>query len=86
MVRLSRCSTVYNDNINLHSEMAERLEEMRAEGMKTVSSEILEEVALDHDELYQKHRDIVVSIKSLSDVIEPSDPDLDELAKELGLE
>jgi hypothetical protein len=87
---LSRCSGIYRDNIHMQSSLSERLEDMRVQGMKTVSTELLEEMALDYEEMYNKHREIVNSVKSMgSDYNAPEnfedDPELHDLAKEYGL-
>jgi hypothetical protein len=64
--RLSRCSTVYNDNINIQIQMSDRLDEMRASGLTTITADILEEIALDYEEMYQKHRNMVNSVKAIA--------------------
>lgn len=81
---LQQCSTILNDNINVHTEMMERLEDMRVSGMKNITAEMLEEIALDNQEMYRKHEEIIDAASLFKDIIE-DDKDLEMLAKELGL-
>ena len=88
--RLSRCSTVYHDNINMQTALSERLEDMRVSGLKTVSEDLLSEMAVDYDEMYNKHRELVNSVEAISvDYEAPEtfddDPELRDLAREYGL-
>lgn len=65
--RLSRCSSIYHDNINFNSSLAEKIEEMSAAGMKMVSSEELEEIVLTHEEKFQAHRELMDSVRSIGE-------------------
>ena len=81
---LQQCSAIYNDNINVHIEMMERLEDMRVSGLKSITAEMLEEIALDNQEMYRKHEEIIDTVSVFRDTI-TEDQDLETLAKELGL-
>ena len=83
--RLNHCSTIYNDNITMHMHMADRLEDIRISGLKTVTSDMLESIVLDSEEHYQKHRDLVNSVKAMDGPDDENDPELKALAKELGV-
>lgn len=85
--RLTGCSRIYHDNINMQTALAERLEDMRVSGLKTISADVLEEMELDYQEMYNKHRDIMGSIDAMMGDYGTlrDDPDLDDLAKEFGV-
>ncbi len=87
---LSRCSEIYNNNCDLHAFTAEKVENMRVAGLKIITIDQVETIALDHEENYQKHKDLI-SMAKITGSIETveydfkDDPELLELAKEHGL-
>jgi hypothetical protein len=88
--RLARCSSIYNDNINMQTQISERIEDMRVSGLKTITANMLEEIAVDNEEAYAKHREMINTVNSMiSDVDVPEsfedDPELRDLARECGL-
>ena len=87
LTRLSRVSVIYHDNISLHTHLVDRLENMRVSGMKTVTAEMLNNITLDCEEMYREHRDVIGTAKAMieHDISIGEDPDLKDLAKELGV-
>lgn len=88
--RLARCSSIYNDNIKMQTQISERIEDMRVSGLKTITANMLEEIAVDNEEAYAKHREMINTVNSMiSDVDVPEsyedDPELRNLARECGL-
>lgn len=81
---LNRCSKIYHDNILMHTRLADRLEEMRVSGIKSIDADAFEEIVVDHQERYDKHLDAVNAVKSMHIEYEwSSDVDLSELEKEI---
>jgi hypothetical protein len=71
----------------LHFTLSDRLEEARISGIKTITTDQLNELTLDYQEKVQEHDEIVKSAMDLlSTSPEPDEPELKELAKELGIE
>lgn len=85
--RLEKIVSIYHDNIDLHFTLSDRLEEARISGIKTITTDQLNELTLDYQEKAQEHDEIVKSARDLlSTSSEPDEPELRELAKEFGIE
>lgn len=90
MKRLSRCSSIFNDNIDFQITMIDKLENMRIAGDKCVTEDQLSELAVAVEERYQEHREFISDAMAVMQ--EPyetnaymDDPEIQSLAKECGL-
>lgn len=57
--RLDRHSQVYNENIDLHQELIDRIACMKASGLKQISQEQLEELTIEISEAQEEHSNII---------------------------
>lgn len=88
---LDRVSAVYQQNIDIHLAVQDRLESQRSVGMKSISQEQLAELVLDHGEMNAEHREILASAKAMMEsrsYLDEAcdDPALTRLAEELEVE
>lgn len=64
---LERVSRVYQQNIDIHLVVEQRLEDQLATGMKVISQDQLQNIVLDHEEQLLEHREVMASAKLLLD-------------------
>jgi len=85
--RMEKITTIYHDNIDLHYSLNDRLEEARIAGRKSITAEQLEELTCDFEEQKTDHDELINSAKFLLQATtEGPEPELEALAKELGIE
>jgi hypothetical protein len=91
VISLDRVGRVYQQNIDIHLMMQDKLENQLATGMKQITQAQLEEITLDHVEMLREHHEVIASaavlINSQSYLDEiREDPDLKNLSRELEAE
>ncbi|RMG14094.1 MAG: hypothetical protein D6731_10850 [Planctomycetota bacterium] len=59
MNSLEKRHRIHQDNIDLHLGLFDRITEMEAMELKRVTQEQIEEIAVDYDERYERHKDIM---------------------------
>ena len=90
--RLNRALKIYNDNIDLHQNVSERLEDQLAAGQSQITAAQIEELLSDHGELWDKHREMMFSAQAMLNPIDYpednllKDPEIKEIALECGLD
>ena len=88
---LSRIGQIYQQNIDIHLAVQERLQDHQAAGMKSITHAHLENIALDHEEALAEHREVMATAKAMIDHQSyldevREDPELQALAAELNAE
>lgn len=88
--RLSRRSKIYNDNIVYQEKLIDHLESIRAAGTKKVSEDQLNQIALEAEEDYANHQELISDASAMIQEAYSADPyaedpELEDLAEELGL-
>jgi hypothetical protein len=64
MASLEKRHRIHQDNIDLHLGLFDQITEMEAMELKRVSQQQIEEIAVDYDERYEKHRDIMQTARA----------------------
>jgi hypothetical protein len=57
---LERVSRVYQQNIDIHLVVEQRLEDQLATGMKVITQDQLQNIVLDHEEQLVEHREVML--------------------------
>lgn len=55
---------IYQDNIDLHYQILNQVDEMEAMELKAIKKEQIDEIALDYEERREKHRDLVHAVRA----------------------